>query len=72
MVPNLHPEQAKALYREIANDTRPAPIAPPYLAGSNEDGEPMSPKDEEFWMAVIGAAFLFGVVLIVAAVRGLA
>jgi len=68
--PNLHPDHPKAIYREIANDAAPAPR--PYVLPPSETGDFMVPEDERFWMACVGAAFLFIVFLIVYAAKGLA
>lgn len=64
MKPNLHPEQAKALYREIANDAGPARLRTPGIGlGPAEDGVPVS--DENLWLAIVGGlAIVLGVVVI--------
>ncbi|KTR07352.1 hypothetical protein NS365_04680 [Aureimonas ureilytica] len=70
MIPNLHPDHPKAIYREIANDAAPAPR--PYVLPPSETSAPMVQDEEQFWTACVGAAFLVVVVLIVYAAKGLA
>lgn len=71
MIPNLHPDHPKAIYREIANDASVTPPRP-YVMPPSETGDYMVPEEEQFWNACVGAAFLFVVFLIAIAAKGLA
>ena len=68
MKPNLHPEQAKALYREIANDAGPRPLASQAISSApSEDGGPIS--DNTLELAITGFLALVGFVVVMAAIR---
>lgn len=70
MKPNLHPEQAKALYREIANDAAPRkPKVPGIGLGPADDGAPIS--DNMLELAIAGALALVGGVAFMAFLRSL-